>query len=231
MSVQYAYIRCSTEEQHEERQVQAIKQYNPNIPAENIFIDKMTGKTYDRPNYTAMKQLILNIQRAYSGSEKNPAIEVIIEELDRLGRTKAGILEELRWFAENHIRVRILEIPTTLMDIDASNDWVLDMINKIIIEVYASLAEQEMEKRIKRQREGIEVAKLAGKYTGRKPIKVDEVQFEKLYKKWKAGEITAVKAMKQLDLKPNTFYRRVQEYEGRLPIQTSISKSSTNPEN
>lgn len=213
MSVQYGYGRISTTDQNEERQIQAILYYSKEIPRENIFIDKMTGKTYDRPNYNAMKQLIKNIKNAYSNLENQPTIEIIIEELDRLGRTKAGILQELQWFSEQHIRVRILEIPTTLMDIDASNDWVLDMVNKIIIEVYASLAEQEMEKRVKRQSEGIAIAKENGKYKGRIPIKINLSQFENVYLSWKAGKITAKTAMTELNIKPNTFYRRVKEFE------------------
>ena len=110
MALQYAYIRVSTVEQNAERQTVAITGYAPDIPRENIFIDKMTGKVYSRPQYDAMKQLILNVQRAYSGTESLPAIEVVIEELDRLGRTKEGILEELKWFAEHHVHTRILEI-------------------------------------------------------------------------------------------------------------------------
>lgn len=216
MAVQYAYIRVSTTEQNEGRQLEAIKKQYPNIPLENVFIDKMTGKSYDRPSYNAMKQLILNVQRAYSGSGTVPVIEIIIEELDRLGRTLKGILEELQWFAENNIRVRILEIPTTLMDVDESNDWVLVMINKIIIEIYANLAEQEMNKKKKRQMEGIEIAKKAGKYKGRKPIKLDNTEFEVVYKEWRSGEITAKRAMEKLNLKSNTFYRRVKEYEDNM---------------
>ncbi len=213
MAVQYAYIRVSTIEQNEARQIEAVKNFCPNIPLENIFIDKITGSQYERPNYLAMKQLILNVQRAYSSSGNVPVIEVIIEELDRLGRTMKGILEELKWFEEHNIRVRILEIPTTLMDVDESNDWVLHMVNKIIIEIYANLAEQEMNKRKKRQTEGIEIAKKAGKYKGRKPIKLDNEQFTKVYAEWKNGAITAKQAMEKLHLKSNTFYRRVKEYE------------------
>lgn len=215
MGVKYGYVRVSTREQNEERQVQAIKAYCQDIPQENIFSDKATGRTFDRPQYNAMKQLILNVKNAYSNPENQVTIEVIIEELDRLGRTKQGILEELKWFANNHIRIRILEIPTTLMDIDPQNDWVLDMINKILIEVYASLAEQEMEKRVKRQKEGIEVARAAGKYKGRIPIKIDREKFITVYGKYKSGEIPAVQAMQELDLKPNTFYRRIKEYEAQ----------------
>lgn len=215
MGVRYGYARTSTKEQNEERQLQAIKAYCPDIPQENIFIDKITGKTYDRPQYNAMKQLILNVKNAYGNLENPITIEVIIEELGRLGRTKQGILEELKWFSNNRIRMRILEIPTTLMDIDPQNDWVLDMINKILIEVYASLAEQEMEKRVKRQREGIEVAKAAGKYKGRIPIKIDRAKFISIYEKYKAGEISAIQAMQELGIKSNTFYRRIKEYEAQ----------------
>lgn len=213
MSAVYGYARVSTEEQNEERQIEAIKKYRPDIKLENIFIDKQTGREYDRPQYNALKMIASNVIKAYSNEEYKPNVEVIIEELDRLGRTKKGILEELKWFAENHVRVRILEIPTTLIDIDPQNDWVLDMVNKILIEVYASLAEQEMEKRVKRQREGIEAAKAAGKYKGRKPITIDRVQFELVYNRWKAGEVTALKAMEMLGLKTNTFYRMVKQYE------------------
>lgn len=212
MAIKYGYVRVSTKEQNQERQIQAIQSYAVDILKENIFADSITGKTFDRPQYNTMKQLILNVKNAYNNSENLPTIEVIIEELDRLGRTKVGILEELKWFSEQHIRIRILEIPTTLMDIDPINDWVLDMINKILIEVYASLAEQEMEKRVKRQSEGIALAKEKGIYKGRIPIKVNSKHFEAVYRKWKKGEITAKLAMEQLNLKPNTFYRRVKEY-------------------
>lgn len=213
MAVRYGYVRVSTEEQNEERQIMAIMGYAPDIPRENIFVDKISGKIYDRPNYLAMKQLILNVKNAYSNSEKPPIIEVIVEELDRLGRTKKGILEELKWFADNHIIVRILEIPTTLSDVGDGNDWVMELASRILIEVYTTVAEQEMDKRVKRQAEGIAAAKAQGKYKGRKPISVEKNQFDLVYTTWKSGNITARQAMQQLNLKPNTFYRRVHDYE------------------
>lgn len=218
MGVVFGYGRVSTKDQNEERQRTAIKNYKPDIKPENIFIDKISGKTFDRPQYNAMKQLIINIKSAYDDSEKPPFIEVVIEELDRLGRTKRGILNELQWFYDNHVIVRVLEIPTTLINIDASNDWVLDMTNRILIEVYTTLAEQEMEKREKRQAEGIAEAKKLGKYKGRKPIAVDPDTFSTVYQSWKNGAITAVKAMEMLNLKPNTFYRKVKEFEGNRGV-------------
>ena len=119
----------------------------------------------------------------------------------------------MEWFREHHICVRILEIPTTLIEVDAGNRWVMDLINKILIEVYSAMAQQELEKRAKRQREGIEVAMEKGVHFGRKPIEVNEDIFSALFKRWKAGEITARYMMNELGLKPNTFYRRVKQYE------------------
>lgn len=221
MAVRYGYVRVSTAEQNEERQIKAIRGYAPDIPIENIFVDKISGKKYDRPNYLAMKQLIMNVKNAYSNLENPPIIEVIIEELDRLGRTKQGILEELKWFADNNVIVRILEIPTTLADVGEGNEWVMELSSRIVIEVYTTIAEQEMDKRVKRQAEGIAIAKAKGKYKGRKPIEVDKGNFTIVYSDWKQGNITARQAMKQLNLKPNTFYRRVHDYEEKNNLKVA----------
>ena len=127
-------------------------------------------------------------------------------------------MEELKWFADNNIRVRILEIPTTLADVGDGNDWVMELSSRILIEVYTTVAEQEMDKRAKRQAEGIAVAKAQGKYKGRKPIEVQQALFTHTYDEWKSGCITARQAMQQLNLKPNTFYRRVHDYETQITI-------------
>lgn len=210
MSLKYAYCRISTTDQNIERQIIAIKEYAPDIADNNIFIDKKTGKDFEREQYQEMKVILEHISKAKS---ENEYIELIIEELDRLGRNADGIKKELMWFKEHNIIVRILEIPTTLCEVDENNRWVMEMVTNLLIEVYAQLAQAELEKRAKRQAEGIAVAKEAGKYKGRIPIKINQNQFETVYSKWKAGEITAVQAMKDLNLKSNTFYRRVKEYE------------------
>ncbi len=212
MSLQYGYCRVSTTDQNIQRQIVAIKNYAPDIPDNNIFQDERTGKDFDRKQYKELKVILEHISKAKSDSE---SIELIIEELDRLGRNAEGIKKELMWFKEHNIIVRILEIPTTLIEVDENNHWVMDMVVNILIEVYAQLAQAEIEKRAKRQAEGIAIAKAAGKYTGRKPITINENVFVAVYQKWKAGTITAVQAMKELDLKPNTFYRRVKEYEAK----------------
>lgn len=214
MVIQYGYARVSTKDQHLERQLTAIKKYAPGISDNNIFIDKKTGKDFEREQYQAMKVILEHLSKASSSSD---SIELIIEEMDRLGRNATGIKKELLWFKEHNIIVRILEIPTTLLDVDQNNKWVTELINNLLIEVYSAIAEQELEKREKRQAEGIAEAKKKGVYKGRKPIEVNESMFKQIYAKWKATEITARQAMKELDLKSNTFYRRVKEYEQSIP--------------
>lgn len=210
MSLQYAYCRISTTDQNIERQIVAIKKYAPCISDNNVFIDKKTGKDFDREQYQEMKVILEHISKA---KLKNETIELIIEELDRLGRNADGIKKELLWFKEHNIIVRILEIPTTLTEVDENNRWVMEMVTNLLIEVYAQLAQAELEKRAKRQAEGIAVAKARGVYKGRKPIVIDDMHLRCIFTKWKAGEITARQAMNELGLKPNTFYRRMKEYE------------------
>lgn len=206
----YAYERVSTRDQNLERQDIAIKQFRPDIPEANIFRDKYTGKSFDRPDYNNMKVILEHITKVNGNKE---LVEVVVEELDRLGRDSEGIKRELQWFKEHNICVRILEIPTTLIDIQKENAWVIELINQILIEVYSAMAQQELEKRAKRQAEGIAVAKEKGIKFGRRAIEIDESEFKGIYRLWKAGEITAVESMRRLNLKPNTFYRRVKEFE------------------
>ena len=211
--ITYAYQRVSTKEQVFDRQDIAIKQFRPNIQEANIFKDKFTGKTFEREQYQAMKIVLDHVSKANTSKE---IVEVVFEELDRLGRNAEGIKKELQWFKDHNICVRILEIPTTLIDIQQENAWVMELVNGILIDVYSSIAQQEVEKRAKRQAEGIAAALEKGTKFGRKPIKVNKSDFSYVYTKWKAKEITAVQAMTILGLKPNTFYRRVKEYENIL---------------
>ena len=144
MSLQYAYCRISTTDQNIDRQIIAIKQFAPTITDNNIFIDKKTGKDFEREQYQEMKVILEHISKANSNSE---TIELIVEELDRLGRNADLIKKELMWFKEHNIIVRILEIPTTLIEVDESNRWVMEMVTNLLIEVYAQLAQAELEKR------------------------------------------------------------------------------------
>lgn len=207
-----AYIRVSTDQQHEDRQIIEIKSRYADIKDKYIFIDKQTGKNIDRPEYQKMKTLIELL------GDEGGQVELVIHEMDRLGRNKALIQEELAWFKTHNVVVRILNLPTTLIDLDNDTMGILDMVHNILLEVLSTMAEAEMHTREKRQREGIEAAKAKGVYKGRQRVKVDMAAFEMVYKHWKAGKITATKAMNQLEIKPNTFYRRVKEYEGNQLI-------------
>jgi DNA invertase Pin-like site-specific DNA recombinase len=207
-----SYIRVSTAEQHEDRQLLEIKGKYPDIKDKYIFFDKQTGKNFDRPEYQRMKSLI----ELLDGD--GGRVELVIHELDRLGRNKALIKEELAWFQAHGVVVRILNLPTTLIDFTDDTAGILDMVHNILLEVLSTMAEAELRTRDKRQREGIEAAKAKGVYKGRQRVKVDMESFTMLYKLWKDGKVTASKAMKHLNLKPNTFYRRVKEYEGDILI-------------
>ena len=207
MIFNFAYARVSTDEQETERQKQAIKEYCPEIEEKDIFIDKATGKNFDRLSYQLMKSIIERVS-----TEENQ-VELIIEEFDRLGRNKQQIQEEVRWFKEHHTRVRILNLPTTLVDVPGDSSYLLEMVQNILIEVMGTIAEEELRMRKKRQMEGIEIARQKGKYRGRKPVQIEEKAFLDKYARWRKGEITAVEAMRLLGVKANTFYRRVALYE------------------
>ena len=207
MIFNFAYARVSTDEQETERQKQAIKEYCPEIEEKDIFIDKATGKNFDRPSYQLMKSIIERVS-----TEENQ-VELIIEEFDRLGRNKQQIQEELRWFKEHHTRVRILNLPTTLVDVPGDSSYLLEMVQNILIEVMGTIAEEELRMRKKRQMEVIEIARQQGKYRGRKPVQIEEKAFLDKYARWRKGEITAAEAMRLLGVKANTFYRRVALYE------------------
>ena len=132
----------------------------------------------------------------------------MIKSLDRLSRNKIDIHNELRYFKENGIRLKVIDLPTTMMDFPVGQEWVFEMINNILIEVLGTIAEQERETIPKRQAEGIEVAKARGKHMGRPAVKAPDNWVE-VYAKWQAGEITAKKAMEMTGLKMTSIYKLV----------------------
>ena len=195
----YGYCRVSTKEQNIDRQVNSLIKYG--VPAENIKFDKQSGKDFNRENYQRLRNEILR-----AGDT------LVVKELDRLGRNKELLKEELDYFKKKGVRVKILNIPTTLMDIPVGQDWVIDMINNIIIEVLGAVAEEERKKIKTRQAEGIAVAKEKGVKFGRPKVDFPPLWAE-IYSKYKNKEISGVEAMKILNLKKTTFYKLVKEYE------------------
>lgn len=141
MSKRYFYGRVSSKDQNLARQLESAKQYKEEI--DRVFTDKQSGKNFSRDNYMEMKSIL----------ERGD--EVVVHALDRLGRNKEMIKAELAWFKEHGVVVRILNVPTTLIEYPEGQEWVMDMVNNILIEVLGAFAEQEREKILKNQAEGI----------------------------------------------------------------------------
>ena len=200
----YFYGRVSTKGQNTDRQLEAAKDY-PNV--DEIFVDKQSGKNFDRPEYERLKATVVK------------GDEVIVKELDRLGRNKDGVKAELEWFKDHGVLVRILDIPTTLMVFPDGQSWVLEMVNNVLIEVMGSIAEQEREKILKRQKEGIAAMPVVDgkKYStkkgctyGRKAIPLGD-DFEKFLKKQKDGLITVDECCNVLGIGRRKCYARARE--------------------
>ena len=198
----FGYARVSSKEQNLDRQIEALSKL---VPDERIMTDKASGKNLNRPSYQALKSPL--------GLRKGDTL--IITSLDRLSRNKEEIKQELQWFQEKKVRLKILDLPTSLIEISEGQQWILDMIQNILIEVLASIAEQERLTIRKRQREGIEAAKKRGKHMGRPRVKEPE-EFGAIYQQWKSGKITARTAMGNLHLSSSTFYRMAEQYEKNM---------------
>lgn len=206
----YYYARVSSTGQNLARQLEAFRAMG--ATDRDIITDKASGKDTDRQGYQALKGQLLR-----------PGDTLIVKSLDRLSRSKADIRDELQYFRSHNIRVKVLDIPTTMLDFgdeQHSGAWVLDMVNNILIEVLSSMAEQERLTIRQRQREGLDamatdskgrrISTKKGTHAGRpdtpKPANWDEVM-----KEWKAEKITARDAMQRLGLSKSTFYRMVRE--------------------
>lgn len=201
----YGYHRTSTREQHLDRGIAEITAYceQNQLELERIFTDQQTGKDFNRPRYQVLKEDVLR-----SGDE------LIITEVDRLGRNKKETLSELQYFRDHNIRVKILELPTTLMDISKLDNTMAQMlmetVNNMLIELYAAMAQAEIEKKEKRQREGIEAKRARGEWSdyGR-PSAVSAEEFKIQYQKVVDGQMRPTELMKALGISKSTYYRYV----------------------
>lgn len=191
----FYYARVSTKSQNEDRQILAFKALGADD--RDIIVDKESGKNMDRPGYLTLKNNILR-----------PGDTLVIKELDRLSRNKTHIKNELQFFKDNNIRLKIMDIPTTMIDFPGEQSWILDMVNNILIEVLGSIAEEERNRIKKRQEEGIAAAKAKGIKLGRPKIEIP-TNWESTIQRWRNGEIKAIEAMKITGIKKNTFYKLV----------------------
>lgn len=191
----FYYARVSSKEQNLDRQIEAFK--NLGADEREIICDKESGKNLERTGYQALKTTMLR-----SGDT------LIVKSLDRLSRNKADIKNELQYFKDNNIRLKVIDLPTTMMDLPKGQEWVFEMVNNILIEVLGTIAEQERQTIRQRQREGIDAAKAKGKHLGRpKTIKPDN--WDEIVSVWKAGNITARQAYTMLGVSKSVFYRLV----------------------
>jgi DNA invertase Pin-like site-specific DNA recombinase len=194
----YFSARVSTKDQNLARQLEAAKKYG--IPEKNVFCDKISGRRKDRPEYERMKSVV------------KQGDEVYFEELDRIGRDKCLIKEELEWFKERGVIVRVMDVPTTLMEFPDGQSWVLEMVNNILIEVLGTIAEQEWKKIKKRREDGIaampvddegyKVSSKTGRRFGRQSVDVDL--------ELRDGE-TITEACERLGISRTTYYRKMRE--------------------
>lgn len=187
------YCRVSTKDQDLTRQIESLKQYG----CEKIYSDKATGKNFNRPEYTRLKDALRR------------GDTLVVHEFDRLGRNKKLTLKELQYFKDNGIRLVALNLPTTQMD--TTDNLMLETINNIVIELYTMMAQQEIETREKRQREGIDVALANGVKFGRKAVEYPK-NWESVISLVNNKQLTNIEAMQMLGLKKTTYYKLLKQY-------------------
>jgi len=161
------------------------------LGVDKVFMEKISGKDTNRP----MFQQMMNYLREGD--------ELYVESISRLSRSVRDLLKTIDALNEKGVK-----FISQKENIDTSTPQ-----GRFVLSVFAALSELEREQTLQRQKEGIEIAKKQGKYKGRQPIQIDETKFAKLYQLWKCGEITATEFQHRIRLKPNTFYRRVKDYE------------------
>ena len=209
----YGYHRTSTKEQHLDRGIIEIQRFceSQNIKLTGIFTDKLTGKNFDRPRYTVLVEDVLR-----------EGDTLIITELDRLGRNKQEILKQLQSLKDKGVRVMVLELPTTLIDLSQMDNalarLMIETINNVLIEIYASLAQAEMEKKEKRQREGMEAKKFRGEWdeVGR-PRAIEQEKFNQEFIRVVQKEVTPTQLQRELGLTSSTYYRYRKNFYDNFP--------------
>lgn len=195
----YGYARVSTQHQNLERQIQALQEYG--ISKENIFIDKKSGKDFNREDYQLLKQILKRTQNNV----------MVIKSIDRLGRNYQEIQKEWQEITMN-LKTDIVVLDMPILDTRKYKDTMGNFISDLILQVLSYVAENERTNIKTRQAEGIAVAKAKGKKFGRPSIKLPE-SFEEQYILWKNGEQTARATMANLNLKKSKFYAFCREYE------------------
>ncbi len=194
MSV-YGYIRVSTKEQNEDRQLAAMNMAQ--VPKRNIFIDKQSGKDFERPMYKKMLRKL----------KKNDII--YIKSIDRLGRNYKDIVEQWQFLTRvKGVDIVVIDMP--LLDTRRGKDLMGTFLSDVVLQILSFVAENERYNIRNRQKEGIETAKARGVRFGRPRIPMPE-NFEEIYADYRAGKITSEMAAEKCGFSRTTFFARVRE--------------------
>ena len=199
------YARVSSIGQNLDRQLIELRKY---VPEENIIVDKSSGKNLERPGYQALKGVL--------GLRKGDTL--VIKSLDRLSRNKEEMKQEVQWFKDNGICLRVIDLPTTMIQLGEGQEWIRDMVNNILIEVLSSIAEEERHLIKQRQKEGIIAAKAKGIRFGR-PQKSYPDNWDFYYTRYRNGEVTRKYVLDQLEISVDRFKYLVRKYERRMKEQ------------
>ena len=192
---EYGYIRVSSSDQNEDRQLIAMQERN--IPQSQIFVDKISGKNFERPEY---KRLVKQLKQGNL---------LYIKSIDRLGRNYEEIQNQWRILTkEKGIDIAVLDMP--LLDTRLNKDLMGTFIADVVLQILSFVAQSERENIRKRQAEGIAVAKAKGVEFGR-PIKNAPQDFPQIVKRWESGQLPTGEALATLEMSISTFYRRRRE--------------------
>lgn len=196
----FGYVRVSSKDQNEERQIQNMKDLG--IEERDIFIDKESGKNMERENYQMLKRLV------------RTGDTIVFDSLTRLGRNMNDTLEEFRYYEKHKVNLQFIKEPYINVNYtgESTNDVIQSAIQKATLTILSAFAEKERIDIKQRQAEGIALARKQGKRLGRPPVEITE-EFMDAYKEWKSGSITAVGAMKKYGIKRSSFYKLAKQYE------------------
>ena len=196
MSV-YGYIRVSSRDQNEDRQLIALKEVG--VPEKNIYLDKQSGKYFNRPQYKKLMRKLKKDDLLY------------IKSIDRLGRNYEEILQQWRMLTkEKGVDIVVLDMP--LLDTRRGKDLMGTFLSDIVLQVLSFVAENERTNIKQRQAEGIAAAKAQGIKFGRPPRPLPE-NFHSCYQRWKQGAITGTETARECGLPLSTFRYRAEIYE------------------
>lgn len=198
----FGYARVSSKDQNEARQIAALKAAG--IEERDIFIDKISGKVKagERPKFNALRACL------------REGDTVVICSLDRLGRDYTEVRNDWNSITgEYKANIKVLDMP--LLDTtNAGNNLDGRFISELVLQILSYVADKERENTKERQRQGIAAAKSQGKRLGRPPMQFPD-NFAQIYQTWRNGEITAVEAMRQTNLKTTSFYKLVHQHEAQ----------------